>query len=62
MIGDNNPVISFESIRKGPVPEEDDTIPIPYSPVLENHVFPNRDRIMAGVREVLQARRSAAAA
>jgi pyruvate/2-oxoglutarate/acetoin dehydrogenase E1 component len=37
-------------------------VPIPYSPVLENHVFPNRDRIMAGVREVLQARRSAAAA
>src|SRR5215467_213424 len=37
-------------------------VPIPYSPVLENHVFPNRNRIMAGVREVLQARRAAAAA
>jgi pyruvate/2-oxoglutarate/acetoin dehydrogenase E1 component len=37
-------------------------VPIPYSPVLENHVFPNRNRIMAGVREVLQARRPAAAA
>jgi pyruvate/2-oxoglutarate/acetoin dehydrogenase E1 component len=37
-------------------------VPIPYSPVLENHVFPNRNRIMAGIREVLQARRPAAAA
>ena len=37
-------------------------VPIPYSPVLENHVFPNRNRIMSGVREVLQARRPAAAA
>src|SRR5215468_7849665 len=36
-------------------------VPIPYSPVLENHVFPDRNRIMAGVREVLQARRPAAA-
>ena len=36
-------------------------VPIPYSPVLENHVFPNRDRIIAGVREVLQGRRRAAA-
>jgi pyruvate dehydrogenase E1 component beta subunit len=30
-------------------------VPIPYSPVLEDHVFPNRDRIAAGVREVLKA-------
>src|SRR5580692_11814832 len=36
-------------------------VPIPYSPVLENHVFPNRNRIIAGIREVLQARKSAAA-
>src|ERR1700676_3085410 len=36
-------------------------VPIPYSPVLENHVFPDRVRIIAGVREVLQGRRSAAA-
>src|ERR1700758_3240833 len=28
-------------------------VPIPYSPVLENHVFPDRDRIIAGVRAVL---------
>jgi len=37
-------------------------VPIPYSPVLENHVFPDRNRIIAGVREVLEARRSEAAA
>ncbi|MBV8890266.1 MAG: alpha-ketoacid dehydrogenase subunit beta [Alphaproteobacteria bacterium] len=37
-------------------------VPIPYSPVLENHVFPDRNRIVAGVREVLQARGPAAAA
>ena len=37
-------------------------VPIPYSPVLENHVFPDRNRIVAGVREVLDARRPAAAA
>ena len=30
-------------------------VPIPYSPVLENHVFPDRARIIAGVREVLAA-------
>ena len=28
-------------------------VPIPYSPSLEDHVFPNRDKITAGVREVL---------
>jgi pyruvate/2-oxoglutarate/acetoin dehydrogenase E1 component len=27
-------------------------VPIPYSPVLENHVFPDRHRILAGVREL----------
>ena len=37
-------------------------VPIPYSPVLEDHVFPDRKRIMAGVREVLQGRRPAEAA
>jgi pyruvate/2-oxoglutarate/acetoin dehydrogenase E1 component len=30
-------------------------VPIPYSPVLENHVFPDRARIIAGIREVLAA-------
>ena len=30
-------------------------VPIPYSPVLENQVFPDRNRIIAGIREVLQA-------
>jgi pyruvate dehydrogenase E1 component beta subunit len=37
-------------------------VPIPYSPILENHVFPDRKRIIAGIREVLDARRPAAAA
>jgi pyruvate/2-oxoglutarate/acetoin dehydrogenase E1 component len=37
-------------------------VPIPYSPVLENHVFPDRNRIIAGIREVLQASRPEAAA
>jgi pyruvate dehydrogenase E1 component beta subunit len=31
-------------------------VPIPYSPVLENAVFPDRNRIIAGVREVLKVR------
>ena len=31
-------------------------VPIPYSPVLESAVFPDRNRIIAGVREVLQGR------
>jgi pyruvate/2-oxoglutarate/acetoin dehydrogenase E1 component len=30
-------------------------VPIPYSPVLESAVFPDRNRIIAGVREVLGA-------
>ena len=37
-------------------------VPIPYSPVLESHVFPDRNRIIAGIHEVLQAREPAAAA
>ncbi len=36
-------------------------VPIPYSPVLENHVFPDRNRIIAGIREVLQGGRAEAA-
>ena len=32
-------------------------VPIPYSPILESHVFPDRKRITAGIREVLHARR-----
>jgi pyruvate dehydrogenase E1 component beta subunit len=28
-------------------------VPIPYSPGLEDHVFPDRDNIVAGIREVL---------
>ena len=36
-------------------------VPIPYSPVLEDHVFPDRKRIIAGIRDVLSARRPAAA-
>ena len=32
-------------------------VPIPYSPVLESHVFPDRRRIAAGIREVLRERR-----
>ena len=30
-------------------------VPIPYSPVLENHVFPDRNRIITGIREALRA-------
>ena len=30
-------------------------VPIPYGPALEDHVFPDRHRIVAGVREVLSA-------
>jgi len=37
-------------------------VPIPYSPVLENHVFPDRARIAAGIRAVLDGRRPLAAA
>jgi pyruvate/2-oxoglutarate/acetoin dehydrogenase E1 component len=37
-------------------------VPIPYSPVLENAVFPDRKRIIAGIREVLNASGRAAAA
>jgi pyruvate dehydrogenase E1 component beta subunit len=29
-------------------------VPIPYSPGLEDHVFPNREKIAAGVREVMR--------
>ena len=29
-------------------------VPIPYSPALENHVFPDRDKIAAGVRQILE--------
>jgi pyruvate dehydrogenase E1 component beta subunit len=36
-------------------------VPIPYSPVLERAVFPDRNRIIAGIREVLEARGRAAA-
>jgi pyruvate/2-oxoglutarate/acetoin dehydrogenase E1 component len=36
-------------------------VPIPYSPILESHVFPDRKRIIAGIREVLQGQRSVAA-
>src|SRR5712692_287475 len=35
-------------------------VPIPYSPILEKAVFPDRSRIIAGVREVLAARGAAA--
>jgi pyruvate/2-oxoglutarate/acetoin dehydrogenase E1 component len=35
-------------------------VPIPYSPILESAVFPDRKRIIAGIREVLEARRTAA--
>jgi pyruvate/2-oxoglutarate/acetoin dehydrogenase E1 component len=37
-------------------------VPIPYSPVLEDCVFPDRKRIMAGVREVLRGGGSTEAA
>jgi pyruvate/2-oxoglutarate/acetoin dehydrogenase E1 component len=37
-------------------------VPIPYSPILEGHVFPDRKRIIAGIREALEGRRPAEAA
>jgi pyruvate dehydrogenase E1 component beta subunit len=37
-------------------------VPIPYSPVLEDAVFPDRGRIAAGVREVMQGQGRATAA
>ncbi|HET6197278.1 MAG TPA: pyruvate dehydrogenase complex E1 component subunit beta [Acetobacteraceae bacterium] len=37
-------------------------VPIPYTPVLESAVFPDRNRIIAGVRDVLQGRGRAEAA
>jgi len=37
-------------------------VPIPYSPVLEDHVFPDRKRITAGIRDILKGPRPAAAA
>jgi pyruvate/2-oxoglutarate/acetoin dehydrogenase E1 component len=36
-------------------------VPIPYSPVLEDAVFPDRSRIAAGVREVMRRQAAAAA-
>jgi pyruvate dehydrogenase E1 component beta subunit len=36
-------------------------VPIPYSPILEGHVFPDRRRIVAAVREVMREERPAAA-
>ena len=29
-------------------------VPIPYSPTMENHVFPDRNRIIVGIREVME--------
>lgn len=37
-------------------------VPIPYSPVLEAEVFPDRKRIVAAIREALQGRKPAEAA
>src|SRR6202140_1904403 len=37
-------------------------VPIPYSPVLESAIFPDRNRIIAGIREVLRGGRPAVAA
>ena len=36
-------------------------VPIPYSPVLESRVFPDRNRIIAGIRETMAGSRAAAA-
>src|SRR5256885_426795 len=36
-------------------------VPIPYSPILASAVFPDRKRIIAGIREVLAGNKSAAA-
>jgi len=37
-------------------------VPIPYSPILEDHVFPDRKRIIAAIRQVLGGKGSAEAA
>jgi acetoin:2,6-dichlorophenolindophenol oxidoreductase subunit beta len=37
-------------------------VPIPYSPILESAVFPDRNRIIAWIREVLRGGRPAVAA
>jgi pyruvate/2-oxoglutarate/acetoin dehydrogenase E1 component len=31
-------------------------VPIPYSPILEDHVFPNRTKIADAVREVMKSK------
>ena len=36
-------------------------VPIPYSPILESHVFPDRKRIVAAIREALQGQPAKAA-
>jgi pyruvate/2-oxoglutarate/acetoin dehydrogenase E1 component len=36
-------------------------VPIPYSPSLEDHVFPDRKRIIAGIRDVIEGVRPASA-
>jgi pyruvate/2-oxoglutarate/acetoin dehydrogenase E1 component len=36
-------------------------VPIPYSPILESHVFPDRRRIIAAIREVIRQERPQAA-
>src|SRR5438876_87456 len=36
-------------------------VPIPYSPILESAVFPDRNRSIAGIREVLAGNKAAAA-
>ena len=30
-------------------------VPVPYSPALEDHVFPDQGKIAAGIREVMAA-------
>jgi hypothetical protein len=34
---------------------------MPYGPMLKNHVMPHRNRIMTGIRDVLQVQRAAVA-
>ena len=52
---------SFARLRAAPKRVCALQVPIPYSPILENEVFPDRKRIAAGIREVLGLRGSAAA-
>ena len=47
--------LTFKALKAAPKRVCALQVPIPYSPGLENHVFPDRQRIIAGIREVMEA-------